>query len=124
MEKIGFIGLGIMGLPMARNLVKAGFNLVVVSGHAKAAVEELQKGGAVVVRSPREVAAESELVVTCLPDTPDVWDAVAGPNGLLDGAKKGLIITDHSTTIAIVSKVLCGIKTDSSGLSLSAAVIA
>ncbi|MBM4031141.1 MAG: NAD(P)-dependent oxidoreductase [Planctomycetes bacterium] len=106
MEKIGFIGLGIMGLPMARNLAKAGFKLTLVSGHAKQAVDELEKAGAAVVRSPREVAAETELVVTCLPDTPDVLDVVGGPNGLLDGARRGLIVVDHSTISPMAARQL------------------
>ncbi len=97
MRKIGFIGLGIMGLPMARNLRKAGFELTVVGGHAKQAVDELRAAGATVVATPEEVAAATELVVTCLPDTPDVREVVAGPNGILDGAKPGLIVVDHST---------------------------
>ena len=106
MKSIGFIGLGIMGMPMARNLVKAGFRLTIVGGHAKEAVKELQAAGTTVVASPKEVAAEAELVVTCLPDTPDVWEVVAGPNGLLDGAKKGLIIVDHSTIAPMAARQL------------------
>lgn len=76
MRKIGFIGLGIMGLPMARNLMKAGFELTVVGGHARQAVEELRTAGATVVGTPSDVAAATELVVTCLPDTPDVREVV------------------------------------------------
>ena len=104
MRSIGFIGLGIMGLPMARNLLKAGFELTVVGGHAKAAVEELQGAGATVVATPREVAAATDLVVTCLPDTPDVREVVAGPDGVLDEARRGTIIVDHSTIAPLAAR--------------------
>ena len=106
MTKVGFIGLGIMGLPMARNLMKAGFELTVASGHAKKAVAELRKKGAQVVATPAAVAAATELVVTCLPDTPDVAAVVAGAKGLLDGATKGLIIVDHSTIAPMAAREL------------------
>lgn len=104
MRNIGFIGLGIMGLPMARNLLKAGFHLTVVGGHAKAAVEELRGAGATVVGTPREVAAATDLVVTCLPDTPDVREVVAGPDGVLDEARRGTIIVDHSTIAPLAAR--------------------
>lgn len=106
MQNIGFIGLGIMGLPMARNLMKAGFRLSVVAGHAAEAVEELAAAGATVAATPREVAAAAELVVTCLPDTPDVAAVVAGHDGLLDGAKRGLIVVDHSTIAPMAARDL------------------
>ena len=106
MTQVGFIGLGIMGLPMARNLLGAGFELTVVGGHARKAVAELRRKGAKVVRTPKEVAAATELVVTCLPDTPDVQEVVAGPKGLLDGARKGLIVVDHSTIAPLAAREL------------------
>ena len=106
MTRVGFIGLGIMGLPMARNLMKAGFELTLVSGHARRAVAELRREGAAVAKTPGEVAAASELVVTCLPDTPDVEEVVAGPKGLLDGARRGLIIVDHSTIAPMAAREL------------------
>jgi len=104
MKKIGFIGLGIMGLPMARNLMKAGFELTIVSGHAQKAVAELQAAGASVAPTPADVAAASELVVTCLPDTPDVRHVVTGPRGILDGAKPGLVVVDHSTIAPLAAR--------------------
>ncbi len=106
MSKVGFIGLGIMGLPMARNLMKAGHELVIVGGHAKQAVEELRAAGATVVASPRGVAAATKLVVTCLPDTPDVRQVVTGADGLLAGAQPGLIIVDHSTIAPLAAQEL------------------
>jgi len=104
MKRIGFIGLGIMGLPMARNLAKAGFELTVVSGHARDAVAELRAGGAKVVSAPADVANGCELVVTCLPDTPDVRQVVIGPGGILDGARPGLIVVDHSTIAPMAAR--------------------
>ena len=106
MPEVGFIGLGIMGLPMARNLAKAGFDLTIVRGHAQAAVGELKAAGATLVDSPREIAARVELVMTCLPDTPDVSEVVAGPGGLLEGARKGLVIVDHSTISPLAAREL------------------
>jgi 2-hydroxy-3-oxopropionate reductase len=106
MREIGFIGLGIMGLPMARNLAKAGFGLVIVGGHARPAVEELRAAGATLVGSPRELAAAVDLVMTCLPDTPDVQAVVGGQGGLLEGARKGLVILDHSTISPIAAREL------------------
>jgi len=104
MTEVGFIGLGIMGLPMARNLTKAGFRLTIVAGHAREAVKALQAAGAAVVASPREVAAGTELVVTCLPDTPDVRQVVTGADGLLAGAEPGLIVVDHSTIAPMAAR--------------------
>lgn len=104
MKRVGFIGLGIMGLPMARNLAKAGFELTIVSGHARDAVAELRAGGARVVSAPADVANGCELVVTCLPDTPDVREVVAGPGGILEGARQGLLVVDHSTIAPLAAR--------------------
>ncbi|MFP4056964.1 MAG: NAD(P)-dependent oxidoreductase [Candidatus Brocadiia bacterium] len=106
METIGFIGLGTMGRPMARNLAATGFRLAVVGGHAAQAVEELRGRGAKVVETPADVAAACELVVTCLPDTPDVRQVVAGDEGLLDGAQEGLVVVDHSTIAPMAAREL------------------
>lgn len=94
--KLGFIGLGLMGKPMAGHLVKAGFPLT-VHNRSQAAVQELVKLGAQEADSAKEVAASAEIVFTCLPDSPDVEHVVLGPNGIADGAKPGLIVVDHST---------------------------
>jgi 2-hydroxy-3-oxopropionate reductase len=104
MSEIGFIGLGIMGWPMARNLADAGHHLTIVSEHAEDAVDELRQEGAAVVDAPKDVAAAAELVVTCLPDTPDVREVVTGPDGLLEGAKDGQIIVDHSTIAPLAAQ--------------------
>jgi 2-hydroxy-3-oxopropionate reductase len=102
---IGFIGLGIMGKPMARNLLKAGYSLV-VHNRSRGAVEELSKEGAQAAASAQEVAARSEVVITMLPDSPDVEAVYAGRNGILAGAKAGMLLIDMSTISPIVSRKL------------------
>jgi 2-hydroxy-3-oxopropionate reductase len=94
--RVGVIGLGIMGAPMARNLLRAG-HAVVVHSRTRARVEALVAEGAVAVDGPAAVARAAEAVVTMLPDTPDVEAVVAGPGGVLAGAAPGLIVIDMST---------------------------
>ncbi len=96
MERVGFIGLGIMGKPMARNLLKAGFPLV-VHNRSRQAVEELAGEGAKPARSPAEVAEQVDVVITMVPDTPDVERVLFGENGVVEGARKGLVVIDMST---------------------------
>jgi 3-hydroxyisobutyrate dehydrogenase len=95
-ERVGFVGTGIMGAPMARNAVKAGF-AVTVTNRTPARAEPLAKDGAVVVKTPREVAERSDIVVTMVPNTPDVEAAVFGPDGVAAGARDGLLLIDMST---------------------------
>lgn len=94
--ELGFIGLGLMGKSMARNLLKAGFPLT-VHNRSQAVVDELVKEGAHRASSPAEVASQVELVFTCLPDTPDVELVALGAQGILEGVHEGLIFVDHST---------------------------
>ncbi|MBN9392372.1 MAG: 2-hydroxy-3-oxopropionate reductase [Chloroflexi bacterium] len=96
LERIGFIGLGIMGKPMARNLLKAGYS-VTVYNRSRPAVDELVEEGAAAAESPQEIAKNSEVVITMLPDGPDVEEAVLGLDGLLAGANRWLLIIDMST---------------------------
>jgi 2-hydroxy-3-oxopropionate reductase len=97
-ERIGFIGLGIMGKPMVRNLTKAGYE-VVVHSRTQASVDTLVGEGIAVVPagSPREVAEQASVVITMLPDSPDVRDVVFGENGLLEGIQPGGLLIDMST---------------------------
>jgi 3-hydroxyisobutyrate dehydrogenase len=95
-ERVGFVGTGIMGAPMARNALKAGF-AVTVTNRTPARAEPLAKDGATVVKTPREVAAGSDIVVTMVPNTPDVEAAVFGPDGVAAGAREGLLLIDMST---------------------------
>jgi 2-hydroxy-3-oxopropionate reductase len=104
-EKVGFVGLGIMGRPMARNLVKAGYDLVVYN-RSRGAVEELAGEGAEAADSPKEVAQGSEVVITMLPDSPDVREVVAGEGGVLEGIKEGSLIVDMSTISPVVTREL------------------
>lgn len=95
MEKIGFIGLGIMGKPMARHLLKAGHPLFILSSSAASA--ELKAEGATLADTPRAFADKTDVVITMLPDSPEVENIVLGENGILQGAKKGLLFIDMST---------------------------
>ena len=96
MAKIGYIGLGIMGAAMTRNLMKAGHELV-VHNRSQGIVEQLVSEGATRAHSPREVAEQVEFVFTNLPDSPDVEKVVLGENGIIEGAHEGLIFVDNST---------------------------
>ena len=96
MERVGFVGTGIMGAPMARNAMKAGFS-VTVTNRTSSRAAPLAKDGATVVKTPREVAERSEIVVTMVPNTPDVEAAVFGPDGVAAGARDGLLLIDMST---------------------------
>lgn len=103
MAKIGFIGLGIMGKPMAQNLLKAGHELI-VHDLVPARVGELVKAGAKNGSSGKDVAAGSEIVITMLPNSPHVREAVLGPNGVLEGAKRGTILIDMSSIAPLASR--------------------
>jgi 2-hydroxy-3-oxopropionate reductase len=96
MLKVGYIGLGLMGKSMARNILKAGFPLV-VHNRSRGAVDELVAEGAEAASSPKEVAEQVDVVFTNLPDTPDVEQVVLGENGILAGAHAGLVYVDNST---------------------------
>ena len=102
---IGFIGLGIMGKPMAKNLIKAGYSLVVHDVLA-APVAELVGAGATAGTSPKDVASKCDLIITMLPNSPHVKAAVLGPNGVIEGAKPGSIIVDMSSIAPLASREL------------------
>jgi len=96
MLKVGYIGLGLMGKSIARNILKAGFT-VAVHNRSQASVDELVAEGAIRANSPKEVAEQVDVVFTNLPDTPDVEKVVLGENGIIAGAHDGLIYIDNST---------------------------
>jgi 2-hydroxy-3-oxopropionate reductase len=104
---IGFVGLGVMGKPMARNLLKAGY-LVVAHNRSRGAVDELSKEGAQSATSSKEVAERSEIVITMLPDSPDVELVYASDEGILAGAKPGTLLIDMSTISPAVACKLAG----------------
>ena len=97
MERVGFVGLGIMGAAMAGNLLEAGHELV-VHNRTRTKAEQLAQHGARVADSPREVAEASDVVITMLPGPPEVEEVVAGEDGLLEGATRGSLIIDMSTS--------------------------
>lgn len=96
MLKVGYIGLGLMGKPIARNILRAGYPLV-VHNRSQGSVNELVKEGAVPAENPAQVARQVEVIFTNLPDSPDVEKVALGKNGVIEGAHKGLIFVDNST---------------------------
>lgn len=103
MKKIGFIGLGIMGRPMAKNLLKAGFPLVVYDINPLA-IDDLVKAGAQAAGSSREVAEKAETLILMLPDSPEVKEAVLGKNGVIEGIRAGSLVIDMSSINPLVSQ--------------------
>ncbi len=102
-QTIGFIGLGIMGRPMAKNLLKAGYPLVVHS-RSQGPVQELVSAGAKTAGSAKDVAAQVDVLITMLPNSPDVELVALGRDGLIEGVKPGLLYLDMSTISPLVSQ--------------------
>jgi 2-hydroxy-3-oxopropionate reductase len=101
--KIGFIGLGIMGKPMSKNLLKAGYQLV-VRDRNQAAVEEVVAAGATAANTPREVAEQADIIITMLPNSPHVKEVVLGHDGIIEAARPGMIVLDMSSIAPLVSR--------------------
>lgn len=106
--KVGFVGLGIMGMPMARNLMAAGYDLVVYN-RSRGKVEELAAEGAEAAENLGEVADRSDTIITMLPGPPEVREVVAGEDGLLKGVGEGTLILDMSTSSPILARELADI---------------
>ena len=104
-EKIGFVGLGLMGRPMARNLMQAGYDLV-VHNRSRGKVEELVSEGATAAENPREVSEGCDIVFTMLPGRPEVREVVAGEGGVLEGAREGSLVVDMSTSSPVLAREL------------------
>jgi 2-hydroxy-3-oxopropionate reductase len=104
--RVGFVGLGLMGAPMARNLMEAGHELVLYNRTRNKAEELARVGSAKVADSPREVARESATTITMLPGPPEVEQVIAGERGLLKGAREGSLIVDMSTSSPILAQEL------------------
>jgi 2-hydroxy-3-oxopropionate reductase len=121
MKNLGFIGLGLMGKPMAKNLLNAGFNLTVHS-RSRPPVDELAALGAKAATTPRDVARGSEVVITMVPDAPDVEAVVTGPMGILAGAAPGLIHIDMSTISPVATRRLAEMEKQSGVTLLDAPV--
>ncbi|HZR39752.1 MAG TPA: NAD(P)-dependent oxidoreductase [Ktedonobacteraceae bacterium] len=105
--QLGFIGIGVMGRPMTLNLLKAGHEVTIYARHPeKPEVQEVLKAGAKLAPSSRAVAIASEIVITMVPNSMQVEEVVAGPQGILEGARKGLIIVDMSTIAPAMTRKL------------------
>jgi 3-hydroxyisobutyrate dehydrogenase len=105
--QIGFIGIGVMGRPMTLNLLKAGYHVTIFARHPeKPEVQEVLQAGAKLAPSSRAVAIASDVVITMVPNSAQVEEVVAGSQGILEGARKGLIIIDMSTIAPAMSRKL------------------
>ena len=121
MQKVGYIGLGLMGKSIARNILKAGFP-VVVHNRSRAAVDELVAEGAIAASNPAEVAAQVDVIFTNLPDTPDVELVALGKAGIIEGAHEGLIFVDNSTIKPGAARAIAAKLAEKGVLSLDAPV--
>ena len=102
-QKIGFVGLGIMGKPQALNLIKGGYQVAVYARRAES-MQPLKEAGAISCTSPQEVAAQCDVVITMVADTPDVEQVIFGDNGIALGAKSGAVVIDMSTISPVATK--------------------
>ncbi|MDX1745404.1 MAG: NAD(P)-binding domain-containing protein, partial [Halobacteriales archaeon] len=106
-KTVGFIGLGIMGLPMAKNLIDAGYD-VIGNNRSQGPVDELVDYGGEGAETPAEIAEGADVVLLCLPDSPDVQKVVMGneeePNPVVDGLSSGMTLIDHSTISPTVTE--------------------
>jgi 2-hydroxy-3-oxopropionate reductase len=121
LETIGFIGLGVMGKPMAGHLIKAGFP-VVVHNRSRSKVDELVAQGAKGAASPAEVARQATVVITMLPDTPDVERVLTGPDGVLAGVQKGALVIDMSSISPVATERLAALVAEKGAAMLDAPV--
>jgi 2-hydroxy-3-oxopropionate reductase len=120
-EVVGFIGLGIMGRPMALNLIKAGYKLVVTS-RSRGPIDALAAAGAKAVDKPADVARDADVIITMVPDTPDVERVICGEHGVLEGLKPGAIVIDMSTISPDVTRKLSDAVAAKGGSMLDAPV--
>src|SRR5436190_16737488 len=107
-ENVGFIGLGVMGRPMAKHLVAKGYSLR-VHNRSRAAVDELVAAGATAAISPAEVAAHATVVITMVPDTPDVETVLTAADGVLSRLTPGSIVIDMSSISPVATKRLAAL---------------
>ena len=106
MFRVGFVGLGIMGRPMCKNILKAGYPVTAFDPYAPQALDDVVSCGAVRGKSNADVARNSDVVITMVPNSPNVRAAVLGENGVLEGAKEGLDIIDMSSIAPLESKAI------------------
>ena len=107
-ERIGFVGLGMMGLPMSKNLVEAGY-AVTVFDIDSAAAAQARASGASSAPTGFEVAAQSDIIITMVPDSPQVEAAIAGPDGILEGVRAGSVVVDMSTISPATGKKMAAL---------------
>ncbi len=120
-ENIGFIGLGVMGKPMAKHLLAAGHHLT-VHNRSRPAVDDLAAAGASAASSPAEVARASTVVITMLPDTADVERVLTAPDGVLAGLQNGAVVVDMSSISPIATERLAALVAEKGGSMLDAPV--
>jgi 2-hydroxy-3-oxopropionate reductase len=120
-EQIGFIGLGVMGKPMAKNLLKKGF-AVVVHSRSRPPVDELVAAGASAAATAADVARRSSVVITMVPDTADVEAVLTGPNGVLAGLQRDALVIDMSSISPVATRRLAALVTGKGGTMLDAPV--
>lgn len=120
-ESVGFVGLGVMGKPMAKHVLAGGHPLTVYNRSRKA-VDELVAAGAVAAASPADVARAATVVIVMVPDTPDVTAVIAGDGGLLDGLQPGTIVIDMSSISPVETRRLAGLVAEKGGRMLDAPV--
>lgn len=119
--KVGFIGLGIMGKPMSKNLLAAGYSLVVLDRNADA-VAELTAAGAVAAATPKAVAEQSDVIITMLPNSPHVQEVVLGEQGVIEGARAGTVVIDMSSIAPLASREIAAALAQHQVLMLDAPV--
>ena len=120
-ENIGFIGLGVMGKPMAKHLLKAGHRLI-VHNRSRPAVDDLVAAGATAAASPAEVARACTVVITMLPDTSDVEKVLTAPDGVLSALQTGAIVVDMSSISPVATERLAALVAEKGGQMLDAPV--
>ncbi|MDR1952303.1 MAG: 2-hydroxy-3-oxopropionate reductase [Elusimicrobiota bacterium] len=119
-NSIGFIGLGIMGRPMAKNLIKAGYKLIVYDKFAK--TDDFVSLGAEIAKSNKEVAEKSDIIITMLPNSPHVKEAVLGGQGVIEGIKKGTVLADMSSIAPAASQEIYAALKEKGALMIDAPV--
>jgi 2-hydroxy-3-oxopropionate reductase len=120
-ETVGFIGLGVMGKPMAGHLIKGGFPLVVYN-RTRSKMDELVAQGAAAAASPKDVAARATVVITMLPDTPDVEHVLTADDGVLAGLRKGALVIDMSSISPVATQRLARLVAEQGASMLDAPV--